>query len=310
MSAQDGAAPALANEPQASVAYATSSDHAIAFDSRGERLIGVATLPRAPGPVAVVIVVGGSQYRVGAHRQYVTIARRLAQAGVAVLRFDYRGMGDSTGALAAFDDLTADTTAAIDVLQRLCPSVRRVGLWGLCDGASAALIHCADTRDARIGGVALVNPWVRSETMFARTHLKHYYPRRLLERAFWRRVLRGEFDLRASLASLRERVRTARRRKPDAAPADFRRRMAAGLRACTGPVLLVLSRNDLTAREFTEYAAAQDEWAALLARSNVSRLDVEGDHTFSSAAWRGEVLRHTLAWVERMAVAVRDRAQA
>ena len=48
---------------------------------------GVATLP-----IAVLVVVGGPQYRVGSHRQFVSLARALARQGMTTVRFDYRGM--------------------------------------------------------------------------------------------------------------------------------------------------------------------------------------------------------------------------
>jgi hypothetical protein len=45
----------------------------------------------------VVIIVVGPQYRAGLHRQFVSLARTLSTAGFLVLRYDYRGMGDSDG---------------------------------------------------------------------------------------------------------------------------------------------------------------------------------------------------------------------
>ena len=68
-----------------------------ADDARGAP--GRHTDPAAcAGPRGVLIVTGGPQYRAGSHRQFVLLARFLAARGMAVLRFDYRGMGDSEGA--------------------------------------------------------------------------------------------------------------------------------------------------------------------------------------------------------------------
>ena len=72
-------------------------EQALTFDCDGERLVGVVAVPERPVPVGVLIVVGGPQYRAGSHRQFVHLARRLAGAGIAAMRFDYRGMGDASG---------------------------------------------------------------------------------------------------------------------------------------------------------------------------------------------------------------------
>ena len=123
----------------------------------------------------VLIVVGGPQYRVGSHRQFLLLSRRLAAEGYPVMRFDYRGMGDASGAMRGFEQASADIGAAIEAFQRACPAVQRIVLWGLCDAASLALLYVDATQDDRIAGLAILNPWVRSEASLAQTHIKHYY---------------------------------------------------------------------------------------------------------------------------------------
>lgn len=56
-------------------------------------------------PLGLLMVVGGPQYRVGSHRQFVLLARDLAAAGIPVFPFDYRGMGDSTGQARDFEGI-------------------------------------------------------------------------------------------------------------------------------------------------------------------------------------------------------------
>ena len=64
--------------------------------------------------IGVVIVVGGPQYRVGSHRQFVTLARALAASGVPALRFDYRGMVSS--AIGLFPLSPADGNALYSLM--------------------------------------------------------------------------------------------------------------------------------------------------------------------------------------------------
>ncbi len=80
------------------------AERPVLFECEGEQLVGVIALPELRRAIAVLVVVGGPQYRAGSHRQFVLLARRLAAAGFPVLRFDYRGMGDSTGAARTFEE--------------------------------------------------------------------------------------------------------------------------------------------------------------------------------------------------------------
>jgi uncharacterized protein len=210
-------------------------------------------------------------------------------------------MGDATGAMRSFEDTGPDIAAAIESLQARCPAVKRIVLWGLCDAASSALIYSRTARDPRIAGMVIVNPWVRSDATIAKTQLKHYYGRRVLQREFWTKVVRGNVDMPGAIATIARKLAAARGQESQAsAQAVFQDQMAEGLRTFAGPILLLLSGRDLTAKEFLEYAHSSPRWSGLLDRGNVERHDVAlADHTFSTAHWRSEVETRTIDWLRR-----------
>ncbi|MCB0791848.1 MAG: hydrolase 1, exosortase A system-associated [Burkholderiaceae bacterium] len=271
------------------------------FDCQGERLLGVLAAPGAvvagvPPDLGVVIVVGGPQVRAGSHRQFVQLARHLAGRGLPVLRFDARGMGDSSGPLQPFEAQTPDIGAAIDALLHARPSVRRVALWGLCDGASAALLYLDETADPRVAALCLANPWVRSAESLARTQVKHYYRQRLMQADFWRKLLRGGVGS-AAWRGLVGSLRMARK-APGPANVGFQGRMARAWQGFGGPILLLLSGQDYTAREFLDVAAADPTWHGALARTEVTRVDLaEADHTFSDNATARHAEQCTAQWL-------------
>lgn len=272
----------------------------ITFDCEGDTLVGVVTTAAegASSATGLVILPGGPNYRAGAHRQFVQLARRAAAAGVTVLRFDYRGMGDSDGAPPGFERVAPDIAAALDALQRQRADIARIVLCGLCEGASSALIYCHATRDPRIAAVALLNPWVRSETTLAKTYLRHYYLRRLASRAFWSKLLRGNVHVTAAARDFGTHAGAALAQRATERGPAFPRVMAAGLRGFAGPVLVALSADDLTAREFVDHARNDEHWRGLLERPNVTRRDIEdADHTFSSPRARDALEHLVLAWL-------------
>ncbi len=76
-----------------------------------------------------------------------------------------------------------------------------VVIWGLCDAASAALLYAY--RDDIITGLALLNPWARTDSGIAKTYLRHYYLARIFDRTLWRKIFRGHFNfLRAGRSLL------------------------------------------------------------------------------------------------------------
>ena len=276
------------------------TEHACIFPCGRDTLVGVLSLPTAPACIGIVIVVGGPQYRVGSHRQFVLLARALATAGYAVLRFDYQGMGDSSGTAGDFLTASPGIRAAMDSLQSRALQVQKIVLWGLCDAASAALLYVHETNDPRVTGLCLLNPWVRSEASLARTQIKHYYTQRLMQREFWTKLVSGRVALGA-LKSLARNIRLSRAKASSVSDRNqpFQQRMATAWKNFDGRILLLLSGNDYTAKEFLEYASQDKNWYSAFHHLQLERHELAGaDHTFSDLAAQKQVERLTLHWIQ------------
>ncbi len=279
---------------------------AVCFEADGNELLGVLERPEVPSSVGVVVIVGGPQYRVGSHRQFVLLARSLAEGGYAVLRFDQHGVGDSDGLLADFRDLDGDIRGAIDQLQREVPAVAKVVLWGLCDAASAAMMYAHS--DDRVAGLVLLNPWVRSEQSLAAARMRFYYARRIVSGEFWGKLLSGRLDV---MRSVMEFLRSLRRSLSDAPSSDeqdkntavggdYIERMRLGLDSFDGPSLFVLSGDDITAAEFKTLVSSDRHWERVMSHRRVTVSGMSNaNHTFSSSEWRSEVASRTLKWLAR-----------
>ena len=269
------------------------------FACAGETLLGILAKPETPADTGVIVIVGGPQYRVGSHRQFVLLSRALAAAGYAVLRFDYRGMGDSEGQPRDFEAVSADVSAAIDTLQARMPTVKQVALWGLCDGASAALLYYHETQDPRISGLCLLNPWVRSEVSLARTQVKHYYTQRLLQKEFWIKLMSGKVALGALSGFVHKlRLSTSGTSQQTKVQQAFQQRMAGAWQSFSGRLLLLLSGEDYTAKEFLQHAGEDPAWKNALANPHMVRHNLpSADHTFSDERSNAMVQKLSLTWL-------------
>ncbi len=120
----------------------------IAFSSTdsGITLAGTLTLPNNPGPFPAVVIISpeGAQDRDGTafgHRPHAVIADALARRGIAVLRFDDRGVGGSSGLYdsATTQGYAGDAEGAIRFLKsRSDIDHGRIAVYGRNNGAVIA----------------------------------------------------------------------------------------------------------------------------------------------------------------------------
>ena len=129
-------------------------------------LRGIAVRPDArPAPLCAVFLNAGAQHRMGPNRMWTEAARRWAHEGIASLRLDMLGIGESDGEVSPYpQDMTlygpefhTRVIAVMDELQRL-GFAQRFLLIGLCSGAYWAL-H-AGLEDDRVAGIMMLNPAV------------------------------------------------------------------------------------------------------------------------------------------------------
>ncbi len=163
------------------------TETAILFGPR-QALVGVLTEPCAdvpPDRPAIILLNAGRIHHVGPNRIHVKVARRLAELGFVVLRFDFSGIGDSETRddhLPYVQSVVAETQDAIGFLAA-ARGVRRCVLVGICSGAAAAIRTALV--DPRVGGLALIN--VRGQVYDRRTALRAYA--RKFRRHYWKLLL-------------------------------------------------------------------------------------------------------------------------
>jgi hypothetical protein len=211
------------HEPAAPVAR----DEVFRFGSEGQ-LVGIVSHPdegkaRTPAAPAVIVLNAGVLHRIGPHRLHVTLTRRLARRGIACLRLDLGGIGDSTTTSQAtrfWDSAVDDTRVAMTGLEGAI-GARRFIIFGICAGADNALSTAL--ADDRVAGIVLVDP-AMYETR--RSRLRELYrgwqPRELRRRieALGGPVAAARLAARAAVVQVRERLERLRRRGEPGPPPE------------------------------------------------------------------------------------------
>lgn len=241
----------------------------LTFSCGGDTL--AATIDPGVRATGLLIVTGGTQVRVGAHRGQALLAAAVSRRGFPAFRFDRRGVGDSDGEDPGFLESAPDIAAAAAAFRRHHPQLRRIVGFGLCDGATALALH---HRAAEITGLLLANPWM-VETQAGLpppAAIRRHYRSSLASIEGWRKLLGGRVDLR----KLRRGLRAAGGK----AKAELARQVAAALIGNEVPITVLLARDDATAIAFAaEYARAP--FAPLRARAECLMRET-GSHGFAN----------------------------
>ena len=246
-----------------------AEQRALQFTCQGSSLVGIIDVPERPLPRGVLVISGGPQYRVGSHRHYTLLARLLAPRGIPVMRFDYRGMGDSEGEARGFDSIDDDIRAAIKEFFMQMPEMDEIVIWGLGEGATAGALY-AHT-DARVRGLVLLNPWAGGAGGAAQSPLLPGLLSRFGEIGFWKKV-----GSRHAVAVDPEM--------------PMPQRIIASLACFDGAALVVVGGADAVGREFADLMERND--------TPGRRVTIAGaNHTFASREWRDEVAELSANWV-------------
>jgi len=249
----------------------------VIFENQGQKLFGILHLPETGGLVpGVVLLHGFTGHKIEAHRLFVELARSLSAAGLAALRFDFRGSGDSEG---AFQDMTvagevSDAMAAIHFLAaQEGVDASRLGMLGLSLGGCVAAI--AVGKGAPVRSLVLWSAVGLLQETFAPFWTDEMA--NLMERQGW-------IDI-GGLALGRAFVEEVKRLQPLQEIAKY-----------NGPVLIVHGEKD-------ESVDLKNARAYQRAIPGEKRLHIipGADHVFSSLAWQEEAIRVTREWfVEKL----------
>ena len=243
----------------------------VEFPCKGTVLLG--TVDEAADTAGLLIVSGGNEIGIGAHRGMSKLAKDIAATGHPVFRFDRRGIGDSEGANGGFESSRDDILAALTAFRTACPALKRIIAFGNCDAATALWLH----QPLEIDALVLANPWLVEATTEAPAPAtaRAYYARRLRDPRAWADLLKGAVNFGRLFQSLR----TAAQRDE---PSSLAARVVEKLASFPVPTEILLATRDGTAVAF------KAQWdGPLFARYRPDipvRLLDSGSHSFASDA--------------------------
>ena len=161
-------------EPKPPFPY-TSENVTFTNDKFNIKLAGTLTVPSGTGPFKTVIMITGSgaqnrNEELMGHKPFLIIADYLSRNGIAVLRYDDRGVGGSQGnyAEATSEDLATDAEAAFNYLKNN-PKInqKEIGFIGHSEGGLIAPIVASTHADVGFI-VSLAGPGVTGQQVILR----------------------------------------------------------------------------------------------------------------------------------------------
>lgn len=169
--------------PQEPVKPYPYQEEEVTFENKsaGVRLAGTLTKPSAGNSFPVVILISGSgpqdrNETLMGHKPFLVIADYFTRQGIAVLRFDDRGVGGSTGNFgqSTSEDFAGDVLAAVEYLKtRQDVNLKKIGLAGHSEGGLIAPMVALKTSDVAFI-VLMAGPGVSGADILASQSLRIY----------------------------------------------------------------------------------------------------------------------------------------
>ena len=249
----------------------------VVFDSKGQQVVGMMHLPDGRGRFPGALLLHGfTGTKTEIHRMFVKLSRKLADHGIASLRFDFRGSGDSAG---DFEDMTirSEVADALEALKFLARhkrvNSRRLALIGMSMGGAIAS-HVVAREKSRIKSLALWAPVAEGEGIL------------------------DELSTPEAVASLAQTGITDHDGNLVGVPfirqfAEMRPLREVIKSKC--PVLIVHGSRDQTV---PVHHAEMYERALRSPKRIVKKVIIEGaDHTFNKHVWESRAIDETLDWL-------------
>jgi len=268
-------------------------------------LLGIHT-PAAPvgaarnSRLAMVLFNAGLIHHVGPGRLYVKLARALAARGIAAVRVDFSGIGDSPPR----PDHAPAHELGMREPREMLDDLERRGydgfiLGGVCSGAKHAALAAGDPR---VKGLVLINQELAAADPEAaqQVSVQYYLRRSLRNPRAWRNLFAGKVNYGALFTALvggarRLLARGGRRRH---SPAELLLEELAPALGRATPALIVLSdRHAEVLRLFAaDFAAAMQHHPSLRFESNCY-----ADHLFTSTSAQAALVQQVCEWAEELA---------
>ena len=136
----------------------------------GDTLAGTLTLPNEPGDYIALILVSGSgpqnrDEELLGHKPFLVLSDYLTRNGIAVLRYDDRGIGKSTGNFrsATSQDFATDALAAVEFLKTKS-EINKIGIAGHSEGGLIAPMAAVKSDDVDFI-VLMAGPGIRGDSV-------------------------------------------------------------------------------------------------------------------------------------------------
>lgn len=266
----------------------------VTFTVKDQRLFGMLERPTSHAERGVIFLGGWAGTRVGPHQIFVKLTRQLSARGIAGLRFDFRGRGDSEGETgsAELGTMLKDVIAAVQwMVQRT--QVTKLTLLGICSGSQVAMGAC-QAHPAIDSLILWSTPSVpeavgqRGSARRRRLFVLREYAGKLFRTQTWRKLF-----------TLRLRPKTIGRviwsESPPPTATGVEQHCLDQFRQFEGRTLFVHGTNDPeTKPALAQYLPICEQRGT----PHQVHLVRGANHSFYSVAWEEEVLRVSMEWLQ------------